>query len=311
MASKLGVHINFVRESDEMMQFLLEARPAVALGIDPSVEFWGTVKQEAPEIFLIGRRYFERQPWDDPGRVARAILDMGAAHIMDAWVGLNEPSRGDDAEGVKIAAKLDRDVAILLHREEVEYIAGSWSVGVPDIEDWTLPEMLDALRVADYIGIHQYNAPSMDDPRGIEWWMLRHRIWYPTLPPDAQKPVLITECGIDSGAVHWDPGGQGGWQTFTDEPGYMEQLAWFDGEIREDPYVKGATIYQWGSLDPAWETHDWTPHLVGLMTEYIISQRGGDPPPPDWERMYRECQARVGELEAAIHQIDAITGEVM
>jgi hypothetical protein len=242
----------------------------IAKAVNPDPQFWGMIKQEAPEIFLIGRKYFDPQPWSDPGRVARSILDMGALHIMDAWEGLNEPNRNRITE----ACDLDYHVARMLHDEGIQYICGSWSVGVPDIPEWQLPVMLEALRVADYIGVHAYSAPSMDDPRGVVWWMLRHRLWYPDLPDDCKKPLLITEIGIDSGAVHWDPGAQGGWRSFTDAADYADQLAWLDAELQLDSYVKGALSYQWGSLDPTWDSHDWTRELVPLLREYIISQQG-------------------------------------
>jgi hypothetical protein len=65
-----------------------------------------------------------------------------------------------------------------------------------------------------------------------------------------------------------------------------------------DPYVKGALSYQWGSLDPAWDSHDWTPELVPLLRDYIISQQGGEPPPPpppeeDWKALYEAERAKV------------------
>lgn len=289
MPSKLGPHLSFVRESDAMMDFLLTARPAVCKCLNPDATFWAEVKAQAPEIFLFGRKYFNPQPWDDPGRVAGAIRDMSAAHIMDAWEGLNEPSR----QNLGMACNLDYHVAQILHREGIKYVAGSWSVGVPDIEDWTKSIMLEALRVADYIGVHEYSASTMNFPLGMcpdgtGWFTLRFLKWYPTLPDDCRKPLLITECGIDSGAVHWNPGAQGGWRSFCDAPTYMQQLAWYDSVLQQHPYVKGATIYQWGSLDPTWDSHDWTPELQVLLRNYIVAQRDapGPPPPPptpDWQ----------------------------
>ena len=59
--SKLGIHFNFVREADAMRDWLLTTRPAVALAIDPDAGFWAEIKQQAPEIFLIGRIVFSQQ----------------------------------------------------------------------------------------------------------------------------------------------------------------------------------------------------------------------------------------------------------
>lgn len=302
MPSKLGVHINFVTEADAMRDFTLNARPVVVKTLHHDAVFWQEIKDEYPELLLIGRRFVENQPLSDPEaeaeNLARRIQDMSTAHICDAWEGYNEiPRAKRDA-----LYRFDRRLAELLHQEGIKYIAGSWSVGVPDIPDWQEPGMLDALRVADYIGVHEYCAPRMDDPRGLDtstdplsgWFTLRYRKWYPTLPSDCQNPLLITECGIDSGAAHWDPGGQGGWRSFTDAQGYLEQLAWYDQNLQQDAYVTGATIFCWGTLDPTWDTFDLSGEMVDLLANYIEEQAQPPPPPPDeLERL----RARIAELE--------------
>jgi hypothetical protein len=157
--------------------------------------------------------------------------------------------------------------------------------------------------LADYIGVHEYCAPSMDDPRGLDggdpstgWFTLRYRKWYPTLPADCQKPLLITECGIDSGAVHWDPGGQGGWRSFTDVQGYLAQLAWYDGFLQGDAYVAGATIFCWGNLDPNWDSFDIGGDLVPPLATYLVEQAGT--PPPEPPPSVEELLQRIAELEA-------------
>jgi hypothetical protein len=306
MPSKLGVHINFITEADAMRDFILNARPAVVKTLHHDAVYWQEIKAEYPELLLIGRRYVESQPLNDPVEeaedLAGGILDMSTAHICDAWEGYNETSLGKLGR----LCRFDRRLAELLHQEELMYVAGSWSVGVPDIPDWQTPEMWDALRVADYIGVHEYCAPRMDDPRGLDtddstegWFVLRYRKWYPTLPLDCQKPLLITECGIDSGAVHWDPGAQGGWRSFTDAEGYMEQLAWYDRILRQDNYVRGATIFCWGTLDPAWDSHDLSGTMADLLASYVIAQRSEPmplpaPPPSDNLQGLRQ---RIAELE--------------
>lgn len=164
--------------------------------------------------------------------------------------------------------------------------------------------MLDALRLADYIGVHEYCAPRMDDPRGLDthnptegWFVLRYRKWYPMLPPDCQKLLLITECGIDSGAVHWDPGGHGGWRSFTDAEGFLEQLSWYDQILQRDSYVAGATVFCWGTLDPAWDSYDISGRMVGLLASHILQQRPEPPPQPPPEDDLEELRQRIAELE--------------
>jgi len=309
MPSKLGVHINFITEADAMRDFILQARPVVVKTLHHDALFWQEIKAElgatGQSPLLIGRRFVESQPLSNPTgeaeTMARGILDMSTAHICDAWEGYNEAPRSK----LEPRCRFDRRLAELLHEEGLKYVAGSWSVGVPDIPDWQEPEMLDALRVADYIGVHEYCAPRMDDPRGLDtstdplsgWFTLRYRKWYPTLPPDCQKPVLITECGIDSGACHWDPGAQGGWRSFTDAQGYLEQLVWYDQILQQDECVAGATIFCWGTLDPTWDTFDLRGEMVELLANYLKEQVGPPPPPPPPPGGLEGLRERLAELE--------------
>lgn len=282
MPSKLGPHFNYERDSDAMLHWLETTRPAVALAVNPNPAFWQEAKRRVPEMFCIGRKhYFNPQPWTKAGQVAGGIRDMSAAHIMDAWVGLNEPSRSRLGN----ACRLDRDVAITLKRSEINYLCGSWSVGVPDITDWEKGVMHEAIREAYGISVHEYSAPTMNfplgmDPDGSGWFTMRYRKWYPRLPDDCQKPLYITECGIDSGAPHWDAVKHGGWQAFCSAEDYVAQLAWYDSQLQQDAYVKGACIYQWGSLDKTWDTYDFNNDLCTHLRNYIRSQQGEQPPPP-------------------------------
>jgi len=301
MPSKLGVHINFITEADTMRDFILNTRPAIVKTLHHDGVFWQEIKAEYPELLLIGRRYVANQQLSNPTEnaedLARRIRDTSTAHICDAWEGYNEIGPHPTPDYMEFEVRL----AELLHAEGIKYVAGSWSVGCPDIPDWDSNRILEVLRVADYIGVHEFCAPSMNDPRGLDaddlntgWFTLRYRKWYPALPPDCQKPLLITECGIDSGAAHWDPGAQGGWRSFTDAQGYLEQLAWYDGILQQDNYVAGATIYCWGTLDPTWDSYDLSGKMVGVLANYIREQAQ---PPPTLPDELEELRARIAELE--------------
>jgi hypothetical protein len=303
MPSKLGVHINFITEADAMRDFILSRRPAVVKTLHHDAVFWQEIKAAYPELLLIGRRFVQSQPLSDPmeeaEHMARSILAMSTAHTYDAWEGYNEISAG----ALEPLCRFDRRLAEFLHEEELKYVAGSWSVGVPDIASWQSPEMWEALREADYIGVHEYCAPRMDDPRGLDagdpttgWFVLRYRKWYPTLPADCQKPLIITECGIDSGAAHWDPGGEGGWRSFTDPQGYLEQLAWYDQILQRDDYLAGAAVFCWGTLDPAYDSFELSGRMVELLGGYLVEQAEAAPPPPPVENI-QSLRQRIVELE--------------
>lgn len=294
MSSCLSIHINFLTEADAMRDFILAARPVIAKTLHHDAGFWREIKAEYPGLLLVGRRYVEKQPLSNPEneaeQFARGILDTSTARICGAWEGYNESPRSK----LEARCRFDRRLAELLHAEGLKYVAGSWSVGVPDIPDWRKPEMLDALRVADYIGVHEYCAPRMDSeflrypddpdiqPEVGGYFTLRYRKWWPTLPPDCQKPVIISECGIDSGAARWDPGAQGGWRSFTKAQGYLEQLKWYDRHLQEDDYAAGAAIFCWGTLDRTWDSYDIRGEMAERLKAYIVSQREVEPVPPEF-----------------------------
>ena len=317
MPSKLGLHINHVTDARAMRDFILEARPAVVKTLHHDRAFWQEIKAQAPGVFLLGRHYFARQPLEDPvvaaAFAADFILSEPTAHVMDAWEGYNEIP----ASLLHPYLQFERELCRILHGEGLRYVAGSWSVGVPDIRAWTQSSMRDLLRDADFIGVHEYCAPTMQDPRGGGWFTGRYRRWYSTLPEECRKPLIISECGIDSGAAHWDPGAQGGWQSFTDARDYARQLAEYDSALQQDDYVKGACIFCWGTLDPTWSTYDFTPELARLVRENLMAGPVGPDqpgPPATWIDVRDQLPSRpagivrrdvAGVDTAVIHHTDA------
>ncbi len=125
-------------------------------------------------------------------------------------------------------------------------------------------------------------------------------------------PLLITECGLDSiGAVC--PGQTSGpWKNHFDfwnrhdgaadpidywrgperdpERYYAEQLAWYDQQLQQDPYVVGATIFTVGNLG-SWDRFDIAEtrvlrHMVDYMRRVrdvpavTPTRRGPEPATP-------------------------------
>lgn len=306
MPSKLGIHVNHISEADAIRDFIINARPVVVKTLHHDAVFWAEIKAEVPELLLVGRKFRDDQRLSDPEGEAedlvRWILDSSVTTIYDVWEGYNEITRSKRDR----LYRFDLRMAEVLHEQELKYVAGSWSVGNPDIADWQEPGMLEVLRIADYVSVHEYCAPRMDSefqrysgdpdirPSIGGYFTLRYRKWYPTLPPDCQKPLIISECGIDSGAAHWDPGAQGGWRSFTDAQDYVEQLRWYDQHLREDDYVVGATVFCYGNLDPTWETYNISGNAARLLADHLRGQPVSPPPPPE---SVEELLARIAELE--------------
>lgn len=147
---------------------------------------------------------------------------------------------------------------------------------------WDEPEVHTLMsRVAEasgLLGLHQYSAPSMADGRDFDpsitnpwdptintsWRILRHRKVRQQLEdhmqPEYIPDFVISECGIEVGAVPWVEGDDlAGWQTTQTAEEYMEGLQWFDWQCRHDSYVKGLVVFIMGTYMGAgepWVTHD-------------------------------------------------------
>lgn len=123
-------------------------------------------------------------------------------------------------------------------------------------------------------------APALSVPAGSI--MLRYRFWYEGyLKPRGlgDLPLIISELavgGIKPGSPCNGPGGAG-WKGYRDwwvqqgvgptgPQAYVNVLAWYDSEIRKDPYVIGAAIFTAGavSADLGWTEADVHDAIVPL-----------------------------------------------
>jgi hypothetical protein len=165
---------------------------------------------------------------------------------------------------------------------------------------------LEAIRQYNgYLGLHEYSAPVMqfrtgslqpnnDPDQGDEGWLtLRYRKAYRQhLSPMGfgDIPTLITECGVD-GLIRPRPGPEDakGWQDFIemwrenglrdDPPGvYMDQLIWYDQNLQQDAYIKGAAIFLAGTTDRQWASYDLIGHNAGRMADLLMQYLQAHPP---------------------------------
>ena len=310
--SKLSFHVNAITDPEKMYSTFAYCQPAVIKTLYHDAFFWQRVKKACPYTLLLGRLYVEDQPLVHPeveaADLVQHIVSLPAASLYDAWEGYNETPR-EQRE-----ARYIFDVAMAkgLHRYNLKYCCGSWSVGVPDIDDWLDTGMLESLLQSDYVSCHEYCAPTMNDPRGFTdnkskgWFTLRYRQWYPLLPSSCQKGLIISECGIDSGAAHWSVHGKGGWRSFTDPQGYLEQLKWYDSWLMQDDYVVGACIYTWGTIDPQWDSWDIKGSMVDLLAQYIATYVIPPPLPT-----LGEIERRLKTVEAKIRQVSLILASII
>jgi hypothetical protein len=175
------------------------------------------------------------------------------------WEGINEPNvqNADDAKKLNDwylrFAKLMRD-------KNEKVAAFSFSTGNPVNLD-LVPLLAPSAQACDYIALHEYHHPAAGGGQ-----LARYRDFRAKLPAASQKPIIITECGVDDGSNH-------GWQPVMSADAYMTLLADYDKKLVQDPYLIGATIFQYGG-GGEWATFDVA--IIGKrIADYVANQGGG------------------------------------
>lgn len=154
---------------------------------------------------------------------------------------------------------------------------GGFSAGQPD---WNhMVQMRDALAIADYWHLHEYSQPTMQTDAGA--LCLRYRRFVQELRAAGVRvpPLLITETGIDGGAVTPERQGQAkpkkGWKTFATREQYQAQLAWYDAELCKDDYVVAAVPFVSGPVGE-WADFD----VDESLARWICARHTAPTPPP-------------------------------
>ncbi|MBN1697514.1 MAG: hypothetical protein JW881_08380, partial [Spirochaetales bacterium] len=262
--SKLTIHTAFCNGFGESGQFIQAAQPGFVKVLN-EVGWVKQIKSVSPNTRVIARLFIPNQPagkeWDEADARAQAQLwwnQFGNTILnnpdVDYWEGLNEPGVGSEGAMVWYNAFEVRRVEILAQHGRKACI-GNFSQGTPDVTNPAIIqrfyEAIDAAMAhGGILGLHEYDAPSMI---GDGWHTLRYRKLYNQylIPTNRVINAVITECGIDGGVI----GHGGGWKDFTNAQDYVEQLKWYDDNLRQDAYVLGATIFciemlgGWGSFD--------------------------------------------------------------
>lgn len=133
-----------------------------------------------------------------------------------------------------------------------------------------LKAMLPALRAAHKYGggwsYHGYSCYYTMDPETESYYSLRYRRAYEFFrkyaPDLMDMPIALSEGGID---YMGDPRRDGYAYRGTREQ-YAKWLAWYDSELKKDPYVLGVTLFKaagWG-----WESFDLEPMEPYLLNYY-------------------------------------------
>lgn len=298
--SKLGLHVEW-NNSPDIMEFIRRTKPAVVKAVG-DFGFLEEVKVVSPTTITVARLVQGAQSMEgDPVEAARAFVGQNLEQYqlnpaVDFWEGWNEPAvRGDQ---MRWYAAFEAERTRLMAEHGFRVAVGAFSTGTPEWEDFELflPAIQAARQHGGILTVHEYDAPTMQRAVGAGLpgrpnypdrgaLALRYRWWYEDflLPRGLAIPLVISEVGIDGGLPNRPgPADARGWQDFKgywhDQglggavDAYVRQLAWYDAQVRQDPYVIGFTVFTAGAISDQWKSFDVTPILRDIAI-YVVSQK--------------------------------------
>jgi len=309
--SKLSIHAGWGGNTDH---FLRNAKPRVVKLLD-EVSKAAIVKQLSPGTIVVGRLFPGSVPdgvIDNGSPVDRANdwwSTVKAAVLaypdVDYWEGLNEPVV-TSAATMSWYAQFEIARTNILAANGRKAVIANFATGNPDLALWPqfIPAIDNALAKGGIMGLHEYGTPMRqywEEPVQEGWLCGRYRKVYRQHLQGREIPLVITETGVDEGTLASTGPGQPkprpdaqanhGWQQALGtppvagfpppgdlaarKPWYMEQLRWYDGILKQDDYVLGATIYQ---LEiPGWGSFSVSPLLQELTDD--VAQGASNAPP--------------------------------
>lgn len=293
--SKLGLHVT--RNSDpNIMAFIKDAQPAVLVGVG-DLGWLTEAKEISPGTITLGRfDEVDQTLTGDPAERAQQFVMAHAARYLanpgvDYWLGWNEPGIDSPAD-MAWYASFEAERAELMAALGFKVAVGNFSTGTPEADEFAafLPAIQAAKAHGGVLALHEYSAPTMMEGvgQGIPGHdaevdsgslTLRYRYWYEhyLAPARLVVPLVVTEAGVDGGVLVAQKAGLGGWQDFEESgpegslAGYIEQLSWYDDELRRDPYVIGFAVFNAGDASGRWGSFDVTADLGAILQ--MVSQK--------------------------------------
>ena len=264
MPSKLTFHVTVF--DSKTFELLEQMQPTIIkifnFASDTNVD---EIRRRCPKSLLVYRHYTDLTYKDSADAFVAEMNDTlnklkGRGVI---WEGINEPILQSATDAQTLNKWYER-FADLLHAKNEKVAAFSFSTGNPNL-DW-VPVLASSAAKCDYIALHEYYHPALGGGD-----LVRYRQFRAKLPPLSQKPMLITEFGLDDGS-------NSGWLKYLSADIYMNLLMNYDKELLKDAYVYGATIFQYGGASP-FQTFDVT-SISKRIADYVTSQGGGWTPLP-------------------------------
>lgn len=291
--SKIGLHVTR-NSSEAIMTFVREAAPAVVVAVG-DLGWLAAVKDASPDTVTLARlNQGDQSMQGDPVERAREFVSQNEGTYythpyVDYWLGWNEPVI-DTLDDMRWYAAFEAERVAAMAERGLRTAVGNFSVGTPEpyeIEPF-LPAVAAAKAHDGVLALHEYAAPTMQSGVGSKVpglvvneeygaLTLRYRIWYDHYLKghDLVVPLVITEAGIDGGVLASQGLDLGGWRDFVSPEylgddltlaaaAYLDQVSWYDDQLRRDPYVIGCAVFNAGDGAGDWASFDVTDLLPDL-----------------------------------------------
>ncbi|MCL4338930.1 hypothetical protein M1271_04535 [Patescibacteria group bacterium] len=141
----------------------------------------------------------------------------------------------------------------------------------PDLLGPLVPALREIKQLGGVWSYHAYSLDYTTDVNQENWTSLRYRSFYDyfrqNAPDLSDMPMILTEGGVDkSGNGQTD-----GWNARGDASKFEDWLQWYDGQIKQDPYILGVTLFQIGN------NSDWKSFNVDPIASWLSNYLGGQP----------------------------------
>ncbi|MFH0773865.1 MAG: hypothetical protein V1922_06165 [bacterium] len=291
-SSKLGVFI--INDYSEGARQIVESCPRVIKFIDPQgndtfIEAAKKYKQACNGVtvarFYPGTEGIKYTTSDNPERSAEDFFSKAIRPNLDG-LGANKtlfdylqmPNEFENTpewwgeEKMKWNGRFWVKLTGLNKNAGIKTCVGSMPVGNTTGQDMSF--IVEELRAMKNMGAalcyHGYTFHYSTDANVELELSLRYRQYYSFFknqaPDLASMPLILSEGGV---AENGDP--KGGYQAAGHAEKYKSWLAWFDAELRKDPYVVGVTLFQIGN-DSDWSSFNLEP-IAPWMAGYVRSAK--------------------------------------
>jgi hypothetical protein len=306
MPSRLATHWQRIHPDDGRDRAAFERWQPASVKIITSDEKLHGIEVVPQSSLVVARSHPLSENWEQRGiRDAAHAAEMGRGHAdvcrrMADWIraadpardlrrvvftGLNEPHVWAD-EPPDLTARYYAAFARRLHEHGLCAGLLNLSVGWPANSGPDTPPVwepfqaaLDAYAPGDYLFLHEY-WDETGPQKNWGWWAGR----YTQCPWPI--PIIIGECGVDVYVARGDVEKERrGWRAWLSPQDYMNQLAWYDAELRRDSRIHSAQIFTWDYSHPWASFNVREPDFMdNVFLPYVQSQANVpdpvEPPPP-------------------------------